>query len=629
MASSDALPAKPIVTPRNNGKDKHMYTFTYDSQGSHSYLVYQVKDTETIDSLSLGMITHNQIEGLLPTIYQQIDENQYLKYNISSRISLRQFFADTVNRKQFLGAVSGMTNVLLEVEEYMIDPNTLLLEMDYIFVDVSSCRAYMVCLPFIGASSPNERDGAPADINDKVSVFLKDILFRTQFDQSENLDYVAQIISFMNRPQAFSLPDFKGFLLQLAGDSTSQTTAQAAYAPAGAPQRSAPPAGAPQPNVPYTGAPPAGAPQPNVPYTGAPAAGPHQPGIPYTGAPPKAGFVTPQAPSGQRLQTPFNDAAGSRIPVTPPSSPVEEKPSRRNKKKSQQMSAQAPSPADLSAGAAPASSEKKMSFMYLMSHYSKENKAIYDAQKRQKSAPPETVASPGAMHVPIAEKATFPGKPEPPVAPGSPQVPFAIPGMKEEVPGPRQPYTTSPPISKQPPQPPATFPASASAQAQQSIPSPVSPSYPPQDMSQRQAYPPVPATGHSPAGPVSFGDTTSLVGAPLGGTTVLDAAVKQEPREICPYLIRQSNNERIPLSKPLFRIGKEKSFVDYFIGDNTAISRSHAQIIARGGQYFVIDTNSTNHTYVNGQMIQANHETELKHGDTLRLADESFEFRMS
>jgi hypothetical protein len=123
-----------------------MYTFTYDSQGSNSYLVYQLKDTDRIDSLSLGMVTHNQIEGLLPMIYQQQDENQYLKYNISSRLSLRQFYFDTVNRKQLLGVVSGITNTLLRAEEYMIDPDSLLLNTDYIFVDVSSCTPYMMLI---------------------------------------------------------------------------------------------------------------------------------------------------------------------------------------------------------------------------------------------------------------------------------------------------------------------------------------------------------------------------------------------------------------------------------------------------------------------------------------------------
>ena len=75
-------------------------------------------------------------------------------------------------------------------------------------------------------------------------------------------------------------------------------------------------------------------------------------------------------------------------------------------------------------------------------------------------------------------------------------------------------------------------------------------------------------------------------------------------------------------------MGKERSFVDYFIGDNTAVSRSHANFITRDGEYFVVDTNSTNHTFVNGQMIQSNSEVKISHGDTIRLGNEDFEFKI-
>ena len=88
------------------------------------------------------------------------------------------------------------------------------------------------------------------------------------------------------------------------------------------------------------------------------------------------------------------------------------------------------------------------------------------------------------------------------------------------------------------------------------------------------------------------------------------------------------NNEKIRLNKPVFRIGKEKSYVDYFIGDNSAISRSHADIVTRDGQYYVVDINSTNHTYVNGGMIQSNVEVRIDHGTKLRFANEEFEFKL-
>ena len=104
-----------------------------------------------------------------------------------------------------------------------------------------------------------------------------------------------------------------------------------------------------------------------------------------------------------------------------------------------------------------------------------------------------------------------------------------------------------------------------------------------------------------------FGETTILGdGADFSGTTVLsEQETSIEPTHIIPYLIRLKNNERILINKPRYRLGKEKSYVDYFIGDNAAVSRSHADIVTNGEEYSIIDMNSTNHTYINNQMIQS------------------------
>jgi len=82
----------------------------------------------------------------------------------------------------------------------------------------------------------------------------------------------------------------------------------------------------------------------------------------------------------------------------------------------------------------------------------------------------------------------------------------------------------------------------------------------------------------------------------------------------------------VSIDKPIFRIGKEKSFVDFYIGDSTAISRCHANIITKANQYYIVDTNSTNHTYVNGSMLESNVETVIAHQNKIRLVNEDFLF---
>lgn len=129
-------------------------------------------------------------------------------------------------------------------------------------------------------------------------------------------------------------------------------------------------------------------------------------------------------------------------------------------------------------------------------------------------------------------------------------------------------------------------------------------------------------------------------GAPRGGfggddmpTGILDNSADQATTilvggaggaAVC--LTRESNGEKIFINKNIFRIGRDRNRVDYAIADNTAISRSHVAIVSRGGEFFVIDNNTANHTYLNDTMLPANVETPIHDGDTLRLANERFRF---
>jgi pSer/pThr/pTyr-binding forkhead associated (FHA) protein len=124
--------------------------------------------------------------------------------------------------------------------------------------------------------------------------------------------------------------------------------------------------------------------------------------------------------------------------------------------------------------------------------------------------------------------------------------------------------------------------------------------------------------------PVNFGGTTILGGADTG-TTIL-SGMPDAPQGKGAYLIRSATGERVEIRGDLFRIGKERSFVDYCIADNTVISRSHAVIRVREGAYFLADTNSTNHTFADGAMLSPNVEMRLENGTKIRLGNEELVF---
>lgn len=95
-----------------------------------------------------------------------------------------------------------------------------------------------------------------------------------------------------------------------------------------------------------------------------------------------------------------------------------------------------------------------------------------------------------------------------------------------------------------------------------------------------------------------------------------------------PTLFRVLTEETISINKPVFRIGKERSYVDYFVTNNIAVSRSHADIITHGSKYFVKDLNSKNHTYINNHELPIYMEVEIHDGDRLKLGNEEFIFNI-
>lgn len=89
------------------------------------------------------------------------------------------------------------------------------------------------------------------------------------------------------------------------------------------------------------------------------------------------------------------------------------------------------------------------------------------------------------------------------------------------------------------------------------------------------------------------------------------------------YLINRKTLESHHLIAPKVSIGRDDKRVDIAIADPN-ISRVHAYIIERAGSWIIIDNDSTNSTFVNGQEIK---ERTLQSGDHIVLGITEFEFR--
>ena len=92
-------------------------------------------------------------------------------------------------------------------------------------------------------------------------------------------------------------------------------------------------------------------------------------------------------------------------------------------------------------------------------------------------------------------------------------------------------------------------------------------------------------------------------------------------------LLRRKNQAAYVLEQSEIRIGKSAAN-DICINDNPAVSRVHAIISQFDGDYVIQDNGSTNHTFVNGIILNGSQEKPLADGDRILLGNEEFIFKI-
>lgn len=622
-----------------------MKNITYENQGNSTYLVYEIDSTDIVDNLSLGMINNNKIIGLAPVIYSQVDDKKYLKYNISAKVSASAFLAGAASRNRILGVFSGVSKALLSAEEYMLDANTIILDLDYIYVDVTTCEAELICLPI-----------QRGNFNDVVS-FFKNIIFSVTYDQTENCDYVAKIIGCLNSHSSFLLQNFMQTIDELNGkrinlqnlQNNQQIEPEPNYTEIlhGESQQMKPSAENSQKVNPM---PSPMQPQPvqnnvNYPFNSMRESPPMQPQEQQTGnyypfnqqtanqpnVPPNNGMMGYQ-PVRRGTVPPPNQAVLAGVMMQPQN----QKPPKKPKAEKRNKKGQASPPVNYTVPGAPPSRTCVSMQGRGVSAQGKTEKqqkksgglsGIFHKKNKAESIPPNREFTPPIPPYGGGNIASNTISQNPPFSNNMSGMPNGMNNMAGNVN-----QNRSMPDSM----------GNMAGAVNQNLQIPNNMGNMANNVNQNpqmrngmnnmqnnmnQQYMPQNMENTNPqytARSMNFGETTVLNESVATGET----SVLSMPTVTQPYLLRKKNGEKIFIKNGIFRIGKEANYVDYFIGDNSAISRSHANIINNGKEYYIVDTNSKNHTYVNGQMIQSNMETLLTHGSIVKLANEEFEFRM-
>ena len=172
-----------------------------------NFLEYKFDIDDRIDTFCEGMIKNNEIRGLLPISFQQIDSEKYYSFDTTGLISLSNLLNDPINKEQLINIFINIIEILENVSEYMIEKKYLLLQIDKVYVSQEKNTVNLVCLPIENIANTTD-----------FSEFIKYILIMAKYQNNEDTSYVTKILNFINSRSKCSLIDIKSLLLSIKNE---------------------------------------------------------------------------------------------------------------------------------------------------------------------------------------------------------------------------------------------------------------------------------------------------------------------------------------------------------------------------------------------------------------------------
>ena len=121
----------------------------YKRELSHSYLVMENIPEELSGHYQYRMILKNRIPGLLASSERYLEGKTCLYYDISSRQSLEQLYLSArIGMKEIRGIIDNLAQVLDAMSEYLLEERFLILEPEYIYMDLETEQLFFLYYPF-------------------------------------------------------------------------------------------------------------------------------------------------------------------------------------------------------------------------------------------------------------------------------------------------------------------------------------------------------------------------------------------------------------------------------------------------------------------------------------------------
>lgn len=120
----------------------------YKRDMNHNYLVFYGEQEIDTSSYQVRMLAGNVLPSILKCRIQRVDGNMMFYYDITSRQSISSLYEEKKFKKEDLQKIfGGFLKAMEEMGEYLLNPGQLVIDPDYVFMDVEKSGLYFCYLP--------------------------------------------------------------------------------------------------------------------------------------------------------------------------------------------------------------------------------------------------------------------------------------------------------------------------------------------------------------------------------------------------------------------------------------------------------------------------------------------------
>lgn len=170
------------------------------------FLTYNIDNDATLDEDMLDFLEEDEPKGIVPIIFEEGEECDTFSYDITEKIHLSELSEQEVNAEMVLKILHSLLLALIDMSEFRIPLAYLVLNRNYIYVD-SDYQIEFICIPL-------EEMKEDVDVN----AFLKGFLSNIRYDLTENCNYVAQLLTYLNNSAMFNTRNMVSLVEDLMED---------------------------------------------------------------------------------------------------------------------------------------------------------------------------------------------------------------------------------------------------------------------------------------------------------------------------------------------------------------------------------------------------------------------------